>query len=203
MAGRGVSFYTYAHFRESDGKAFYIGKGKGQRAWAVSRRSGWWQKTSAKHGLKVQILAKWPTEDEAFQHERLLIATFRELRHPLVNLTDGGEGFAGGKHTPETRAAISASSKGRIGKSPSPQHRERIRATLKAKPCMTWLGKKHSPESITKRTASRRETTRKHEDGGMCMTLTEWARHLGMHRSSIEYRIETGKPLLAPKHHKG
>ena len=99
-------YYTYAHFRADDGKCLYIGKGKGKRAWVTSKRSAWWKSVVAKHGYRVQILATWESEEEAFEHEKFLIACFRDMGHPLVNLTGGGEGPSGLKHSAETRAKM-------------------------------------------------------------------------------------------------
>lgn len=101
-------FYTYLHLRESDSKPFYVGKGQGKRAWAHRNRNLHWKNTVAKHGLKVEICAEWPTEAEAFEHERFLIACFRDMGHNLVNLTDGGEGPSGMKCSEETKAVLRA-----------------------------------------------------------------------------------------------
>lgn len=42
------AFYTYAHYRadQPERGPFYIGKGKGPRAWKVNGRSEWWNRTS-------------------------------------------------------------------------------------------------------------------------------------------------------------
>lgn len=94
-------FYTYIHMRKDDGKVFYVGKGTGGRAYQKSGRSKHWRRVVDKHGLVVEIAARWQTEPEAFDHERLLIAVLRELCAPLVNVTDGGEGTSGAKQSPE------------------------------------------------------------------------------------------------------
>lgn len=103
------SFYTYAHARKTDGRIFYIGKGQGKRAHCERNRNRYWRNVVAKHGYDVQILCDWPTEDEAFDHEKLLISCFRDMGYELVNLTDGGEGAS--NPSPETRARITASLK--------------------------------------------------------------------------------------------
>jgi hypothetical protein len=94
-----MQHYTYAHFRESDNRVFYIGKGVKRRAWSCDKdkRSEHWHRVKKKHGCRVEILAKWATADEAFEHEKFLISTFRDMGHPLVNVTDGGEGTSGVK----------------------------------------------------------------------------------------------------------
>lgn len=94
-------FYTYAHYTPQ-GRLFYIGKGHGKRAHTFYDRNRLWKSTVATHGLpNVQILANWTVEEEALDHEKLLISCFRDLGYELANLTDGGEGFAGYKPTKE------------------------------------------------------------------------------------------------------
>jgi len=97
-------FCTYAHYTPQ-GRLFYIGKGSSERrAHYLSGRNNYWQKVVAKYGKPdVQILAHWDTEEEAFDHERLLISCFRELGHKLCNLTNGGDGTSGYKQTAEHR----------------------------------------------------------------------------------------------------
>lgn len=90
-------FYVYLHIRESDGLVFYVGKGMGSRGWQVKERdrSDWWHKVSRKHGLKIRVFSSNLTNEEACEMEKILIYGLRELGHPLVNLTDGGEGRLG------------------------------------------------------------------------------------------------------------
>lgn len=99
-------FYTYMHSRESDNKPFYIGKGQGKRAWVCKGRSDHWNRTVSKHGLKVDVIAKWETEQEAFEHEKFLISCFRDIGYKLVNLTSGGDGTFGLKHGEERLAYL-------------------------------------------------------------------------------------------------
>lgn len=87
-------FFTYAHLRLSDKKIFYIGKGSKNRADSNTNRNRYWHNTVRKHGLITQILAYWKSEQEAFEHERLLIWCFRKMGFSLTNMTDGGEGLS-------------------------------------------------------------------------------------------------------------
>ena len=97
-------FYTYVHRRADDGKVFYVGKGKGSRANSARSRNPYWASTARKHGVRVEIAAIWASEAEAFEHEKFLISCFRDLDQPLCNLTDGGDGISGYRHSAETRA---------------------------------------------------------------------------------------------------
>lgn len=108
-------FYIYLHLRKSDNKPFYIGKGtiSQKRAYSHSDRNQHWRNTVKKHGLKVEILAEWAIEQEAFEHEKFLISCFKDMGHKLVNMTDGGEGMSGFKHTQESIERGAAKQRGR------------------------------------------------------------------------------------------
>jgi hypothetical protein len=129
-------FYTYAHFKP-DNSVFYIGKGHGRRAWSTKGRNIHWRRIVAKYGdHRVQILAQWKTEQEAFEHEKFLIACFRDMGFVLANITLGGEGATGLVHTEEVKRKISLINKGR---KPTPEQVEKIR--LKS------LNRKHSEQT--------------------------------------------------------
>jgi hypothetical protein len=104
-------FYTYAHYRNDTNELFYIGKGTEKRAWKRADRSELWSRITKKHGRTVQILAYWDTEQEAFDHEKLLISCFRDMGKNLINFTDGGDGISGYRHTDETRKKLSENGK--------------------------------------------------------------------------------------------
>lgn len=129
------TFYTYVHTRADDGRVFYVGKGRGSRAHSHKGRNQRWQRTEKKHGLKVEIAAHWPTESEAFEHERFLIACFRDTGHPLCNMTDGGEGASGVVPSEETREKLAAALRGRNRP-----------AEVKEKISLANKGKKRTPE---------------------------------------------------------
>jgi hypothetical protein len=94
-----MQFLTYAH-NKPDGSIFYIGKGTESRAHSSAGRNVVWKRTVEKHnGFGVQILAKWRTEQEAFDHEIFLINTFRQMGVQLANIAEGGMGSAGFRHT--------------------------------------------------------------------------------------------------------
>ena len=93
-----MKFYTYAHYTADTNEVFYIGKGTVHkqstyhRAFSTQRRNPYWVNKVNKHGgYKVVILAHWAVEEEAFEHEKMLIGCFNKL----TNLTVGGEGQAG------------------------------------------------------------------------------------------------------------
>jgi hypothetical protein len=105
--------YTYMHCRPGQSAPFYIGKGVGRRAWHKGGRNKHWHNVVAKNGFDVHILARWPSEREAIDHEVFLIDTFRSAGIELCNVTSGGEGASGMRHTDEAKAKVSAANKGR------------------------------------------------------------------------------------------
>ena len=111
--------YTYAHYTPQ-GRLFYIGKGSGRRATAEVGRNQHWHSVVKKYGKPdVQILANWDTQEEAFEHEKILISCFRDLGHKLCNITNGGDGRNGLPLSDEHKQNISLALKGRQGKKPS------------------------------------------------------------------------------------
>lgn len=94
-----MTFCTYAHTKP-DGTIFYIGKGSHSRAHSAKGRNFHWNNIVKKYGdFGVDILANWKTEEEAFSHEILLISCFRDMGYVLANISEGGLGSKGFRHT--------------------------------------------------------------------------------------------------------
>lgn len=109
-------YYTYLHIRSDSGAIFYVGKGHGKRAYDTAKRNQHWTNIVAKYGHMVVIAEYFEIEDDAFAHERYLIATLRALGKGLTNLTNGGEGacgFVAGPCPEERKLKISAAQKGK------------------------------------------------------------------------------------------
>ncbi|MFZ9249293.1 MAG: hypothetical protein ACO23D_05830 [Candidatus Nanopelagicales bacterium] len=88
-----MEYYTYAYLRE-DGTPYYIGKGRGKRIFDKSSRRSC---PVPKDKKRIIYLKKNLNEEEAFKHEKYMIAVFgrRDLGTGILrNLTDGGEGFS-------------------------------------------------------------------------------------------------------------
>lgn len=97
------NFYVYIHRRKTDNKVFYVGKGRGYRAYASDSRNDHWKSTVAKHGYSVEIVYENLTEEESFVLEKDAILEFGYFGHPLTNKTMGGEGISGYRHTVENK----------------------------------------------------------------------------------------------------
>lgn len=122
------AFYVYAHFRETDGRLFYIGKGSGRRAWQRCSRNRHWKAVVAKHGRRVRIVRTGLSEDEAFRIEALLISA---RQSSLATYTAGGAGIAGYRHTAQAKAAMS---KARTGRKMSAATRKAMSDAIRSRP---------------------------------------------------------------------
>lgn len=81
-----------------------------------------------------KVEATLPTFDEAKIAERILIA----MLNPAFNITAGGDGMLGYRHTAESRARMSAARKGKqpttLGLKASPETRAKMSASATGKP---------------------------------------------------------------------
>jgi len=157
-------FYTYAFLRE-DRTPYYVGKGKGNRAYR-KRLKGVKRPQDEK---RILILKKGLTEQEAFRHEKYMIAVFgrKDLGTGiLLNRSEGGEGNSGYRHTEKTKIRLRETSTGRKFKPRTKLHRKRLSAALRGK--RSWLGLKHREESKEKISQTRKEKElAKGENNGM------------------------------------
>ena len=147
-------FYTYAHYK-SDNSVFYIGKGQRKRAFDRASRNKKWKSIVAQEGdHKVEILAYWPTEKEAFEHEIFLIECFRQMGAQLVNVSKGGFGASGYRHTQEyveyMKSIMLGSGNAFFGKTHSDVTKEKISQAKKKNPTRYWLGKTRAEETKIK-----------------------------------------------------
>jgi hypothetical protein len=144
-----MHYYTYAYLRE-DRTPYYIGKGKEKRIYSKQKNI-----KPPKDKSRIIFLKQNLTEEEAFKHEKYMIAVFgrKDLGTGILhNRTDGGEGSSGGIHSPETKQKIGAAQKGEknhnYGKTLSPETRAKISAATKGKTC--------SPETKEKMSAAQK-----------------------------------------------
>ena len=92
---KNTNFYLYAH-KDLDGTVFYIGKGKGNRAYNQKRNKIW--KKIASDGYSIEFIKENMTEEHALAEEEFLIG----LLKPKANIAKGGQwGLTGFKHNKE------------------------------------------------------------------------------------------------------
>lgn len=170
-------FYVYAHYRKSDGAMFYVGKGSGKRYTNDSGRNKYWRRIADKHGWSARIISQDMPEACALSLEMALIASRKEA---LSNITLGGEGVTGLKHSKEARRKMSAN---RSSNSKSFWKGKTMPFCMKYKFRLAKLGKEQSPEHAQKsRTAklgkpqpkSAREATRRIKSRPVLASNGEW-----------------------------
>jgi hypothetical protein len=147
-----MHYYTYAYLRE-DRTPYYIGKGKGNRAYKKKRG----KINPPKDKSRIIFLKQNLTEEQAFRHEIYMIAVFgrKDLGNGILhNRTDGGEGSSGWVPSEETRRKISEASKGNtymLGKTLSEETKRKMSETRK--------GKTHSEETKKKQSEVKKGKT--------------------------------------------
>jgi hypothetical protein len=147
-----MHYYTYAYLRE-DRTPYYIGKGKGNRAYKKKRG----KINPPKDKSRIIFLKQNLTEEQAFRHEIYMIAVFgrKDLGNGILhNRTDGGEGSSGRVPSEETRRKISEASKGNtymLGKTLSEETKRKMSETRK--------GKTHSEETKKKQSEVKKGKT--------------------------------------------
>ena len=166
-----TAFYVYVHSRLSSGTPFYVGKGRGRRAYSSDSRSKFWRAVVAKNGGRtVSFIGRDMDEELAFLVESESIDKLRRCGASLVNLTDGGDGPKGRivnettreklrlrVITPEWRAKMSAAARRR---KLTPEQCKAISGRVKAE-CLvkprkppSFSGRTHSPYSRAKMSAA-------------------------------------------------
>jgi hypothetical protein len=114
-------YYVYAYLRKSDNTPYYIGKGKGTRAY--QRHPGL---SVPKDRTKIVFLEKYLSEVGALAIERRMIKWYGRKdigTGILLNQTDGGEGSCGAKMSQETIEKIR---KANIGKTHSEESKKKM-----------------------------------------------------------------------------
>lgn len=109
---------VYRHRRNDTNEVFYIGIGKTEkRAFNKNNnRSNFWHNIINKTSYSVEIIAKELSWKDACELECLLIQEYgrKDLKTgSLVNLTSGGDGSKGFKHTEEYKLNLSKRLKGK------------------------------------------------------------------------------------------
>lgn len=182
-------YYIYFHINPLKNEIFYVGKGKGNRAYDKNKRNRFWKNIVKKYGYIVDIIEDNLTEKEAFEREIFYIKKIGRKNlglGPLVNMTDGGDGFdrtgailsqetkdkiseshKGLTHTEETKLKMSISKKGKVsnkkGKLSSVETKKKI-SDLTTGEKNPMYGRTHSEE--TKRKMSEAAKRRKGKKRG-------------------------------------
>ena len=163
-------YYVYEHIRLDKMETFYIGKGKGERAYDLYRNDHH-DAITDEYGHAVVIIANNLTEEEAYWVERDTIEDYvfnlgygidikghKDYDHELPHLTNmdwgGMGGKSGVKHTEEHNKKISESHKGKIPWNKGKEMSEEA----KRKSSESHKGKKMSEEAKRNMSESRKGT---------------------------------------------
>jgi hypothetical protein len=122
-----TAFYVYEHIRKDTGAVFYVGKGRGNRRCSQRDRNQYWHNVVNKAGgFDFRVVCEDQSEELILLAEMEKIDQLRTLGVTLVNLTDGGEGITGLKHSEESKQLMSQKLKGKSHKH-TPESIEKIR----------------------------------------------------------------------------
>lgn len=134
MATSGT-FYVYEHWRLDRDECFYVGKGRGYRAYSSKSRNQYHKAIVAKlrrigSAMEVRIVACGLSEEEAFEIEKARIKFWKDAGVELANATNGGEGVSGLKMSASTREKMRLA---KIGKKQTPEQIEKRIAPLRGR----------------------------------------------------------------------
>ena len=144
---------VYRHIRLDKNEPFYIGIGKTEkRAYEKIKRNQFWHNVVAKTNYEVEILFDDLTWDDACEKEKEFIKLYGKRDNNtgcLVNITDGGGGILGVRHTEESRRKIGEESRNRKRGPRSAETKEKLRFANLGK-VGNNLGMKHTEETKLK-----------------------------------------------------
>jgi hypothetical protein len=137
----------YRHIRQDKNEPFYIGIGESEdRAYEIKGRTRAWKNISKK-GYDVEVLFNDLSWEEACEKEKEFIALYgrRDKKAgTLVNMTDGGEGTVGYRHTDKTKEKCRLASTGENNpwyKKERPDHSLKMQGDKN--PCFGRVGNKN------------------------------------------------------------
>ena len=166
-------YYVYAYLRD-DGTPYYIGKGQNDRAWQKHK----YHKVPSND--KILILESNLTEETAFQLETKYIQQYgrKDIGTGILrNMTNGGDGIMGHKHSEETKQKISRARLGKptnLGKTMSAEQKQKLREANLGKIVSVETGQKISKAKKGKPGNPRSEETKAKMRASH---LARWAKH--------------------------
>lgn len=144
---------VYRHIRVDKNEPFYIGIGKTEkRAYEKIKRNQFWHNVIAKTDYEVEILFDDLSWKEAGEKEKEFIKLYGKRDNNsgiLVNISDGGDGSLGFRHTKEAKKKIGEESRNRKRTPRSAETKEKLRLANLGK-VGNRLGSKVSEETKLK-----------------------------------------------------
>ena len=121
-------FYVYEHIRLDTNQVFYVGKGSSERINSKRDRNIYWNNIVNKCiNFKSNILLETNDEDFSFFVEEEVIDLYKKRGIKLSNLTNGGEGISGLKHSKESKEKMRIHALARIHPKHTEESKEKIR----------------------------------------------------------------------------
>lgn len=191
-------FYVYVHRKQTDGTIFYVGKGTGKRQFQKSNRNKYWHNIVNKHGFYSEVVFQSDCEELVLLAEVEQIDQFRKLGLRLCNITDGGDGVSGMRHSDETKKILSEKSKNNNprfwkDKKFSDEHIENLR--------FSHLGKKPTLEARINHSKALMLTEKGNKRKVICtatgkqyISISEAARDLNMNRRTLTAMLSGDNP---------
>jgi len=154
-------FYVYEHWRLDRDECFYVGKGRGRRAYDMKRNRNRMHRFIVDKMLRegfaveVRIVAAGLSQKEAFNLEIERISFWKSQGIDICNILPGGLGgptWTGKKHSEETKKKMSLAAlgnTGRKGQKLSVDHREKLSSSQNGN--KKSLGYKHTDEEKSAR----------------------------------------------------
>lgn len=185
---------VYRHIRLDKNQPFYIGIGNEKsRAYDKRSRTKQW-KAIAKKGYEIEILFEDIDFEEAKKKETEFIALYGRKNNntgTLVNLTDGGEGTIGYKHTEESIQKCRIAAKNQIHTIES-KHKKSLASKGEKNGCYGRIGEKHpmfgKPGYWKDKASPKREKIE--YEGIVYESKTALAKHLNVSKSLVTKMVK-------------
>lgn len=124
-----MDFYVYKHIRLDTGTVFYVGKGRGYRAYNKRTRNLYWKNIVNNCGYRVEIVHKNLSEEQSFKLEKEVISKYKSIGQCEANMSLGGEGASGIIRSEETKRKMRIAHKMRDCKHPKKRRLKMSRAS--------------------------------------------------------------------------
>jgi hypothetical protein len=185
---------VYRHIRLDKNEPFYIGIGNEKsRAYDKRSRTKLW-KNIAKKGYEIEILFEDIDFEEAKKKETEFIALYGRKNNntgTLVNLTDGGEGTIGYKHTEESIQKCRIAAKNQVHTIES-KHKKSLASKGEKNGCYGRTGQKHpmfgKPGYWKDKASPKREKIE--YEGIVYESKTALAKHLNVSKSLVTKMVK-------------
>ena len=108
-------FYVYRYIRLDTNTPFYVGKGSNKRAFDLKKdRNQYFKNIVKSTHYELEFILEDLTEAQAFSKEKEFIKLYKSEGYCEANLTNGGEGVTGYRHTDSSKAKLSIANKGKV-----------------------------------------------------------------------------------------